>query len=214
MTHWHNRKDVSVYEFLILSQLMKSPAHGYLIASIINDIIGPYARVSHGRLYPLLAKLEQAGLIAVRTEPASTPPGDRQLRVYEITEAGKKRYRVLMMDTTLNPGEYQKLFSLKVCDFAFLTPAERLRLIDHYTHYCQAHMIHLTMQMEEVLQESSSWWPEMDPAGKKAHVERVLRVMQHYIDEWQLEHDWAKSLREMEMAQAHPQEPAQVQNQS
>ncbi|HKF38501.1 MAG TPA: PadR family transcriptional regulator [Ktedonobacteraceae bacterium] len=203
-----------MYEFLILSQLMKNPAHGYLIASIINDIIGPYARISNGRLYPLLAKLEQAGLIAVRTEPASTPPGDRQLRVYEITGAGKKRYRVLMMDTTLNPGEYQKLFSLKVCDFAFLTPAERLRLIDHYTHYCQAHMIHLTMQMEEVLQESSSWWPEMDPAGKKAHVERVLRVMQHYIDEWQLEHDWAKSLREMEMAQAHPQEPAQVQNQS
>ena len=44
-------------------------------------------------------------LVAVRTEPASTPPGDRQLRVYEITEAGKMRYRVLMMDTTLNPGE-------------------------------------------------------------------------------------------------------------
>ncbi len=203
-----------MYEFLILSQLMKNSAHGYLIASIINDIIGPYARISNGRLYPLLAKMEQAGLIAVRTEPASAPPGDRQLRVYEITEAGKKRYRVLMMDTTLNPGEYQKLFSLKVCDFALLTPVERLRLIDHYTHYCQAHIIHLTMQMEEVLQESSSWWPEMDPANKKAHVERVIRVMQHYIEEWQLEHDWAKSLREIEMVQAHPQEQAQLQDQS
>ena len=119
-----------MYEFLILSQLMKNSAHGYLIAKIINDIIGPYARVSNGRLYPLLAKMEQAGLIAVRTEPASAPPGDRQLRVYEITEAGRKRYRVLIMDTTLNPGEYQKLFSLKVCDFAFLDPSERLRLID------------------------------------------------------------------------------------
>src|SRR5947209_4362513 len=109
---------------------MKSSAHGYLIASIINDIIGPYARVSNGRLYPLLAKMEQAGLIAVRTEggrdksgpyaappggrdksgPYAAPPGDRQLRVYEITEAGRKRFRALMMDTSLNPGEYQKLF--------------------------------------------------------------------------------------------------------
>ncbi len=202
-----------MYEFLILSQLMKNSAHGYLIAKIINDIIGPYARVSNGRLYPLLAKMEQAGLIAVRTEPASAPPGDRQLRVYEITEAGRKRYRVLIMDTTLNPGEYQKLFSLKVCDFAFLDPAERLRLVDHYMHYCQAHMIHLTMQMEEVLQESSSWWPEMDPASKKEHIERVIRVMQHYIDEWQLEYDWAKSLREKEIVQAHPQDSAQLQNQ-
>jgi DNA-binding PadR family transcriptional regulator len=193
---------------------MKSAAHGYLIASIINDIIGPYARISNGRLYPLLAKMEQAGLIAVRTEPASAPPGDRQLRVYEITEAGKQRYRALLMDTTLNPGEYQKLFSLKVCDFAFLTPVERLRLIDHYMHYCQAHIIHLTMQMEGVLQESSSWWPEMDPASKKAHIERVLRVMQHYIDEWQLENNWAKSLREKEIAHTHPQDSAQVQNQS
>jgi DNA-binding PadR family transcriptional regulator len=203
-----------VYEFLILSQLMKNAAHGYLIASIINDIIGPYARISNGRLYPLLAKMEQAGLIAVRTEPASAPPGDRQLRVYEITEAGKQRYRALLMDTTLNPGEYQKLFSLKVCDFAFLSPVERLRLIDHYMHYCQAHSIHLTMQMEGVLQESSSWWPEMDPASKKAHIERVLRVMQHYLDGWQLENDWAKSLREKEMAQAHPQDLAPVPNPS
>ncbi len=202
-----------MYEFLILSQLMKNSAHGYLIAKIINDIIGPYARVSNGRLYPLLAKMEQAGLIAVRTEPASAPPGDRQLRVYEITEAGRKRYRVLIMDTTLNPGEYQKLFSLKVCDFAFLSPVERLRLIDHYMHYCQAHMIHLTMQMEEVLQESSSWWPENDPTSNKEHIERVIRVMQHYIDEWQLEYDWAKSLREKEIVQAHPQDSAQLQNQ-
>ena len=203
-----------MYEFLILSQLMKSSAHGYLIASIINDIIGPYARISNGRLYPLLAKMEQTGLIAVRTQPASAPPGDRQLRVYEITEAGKKRFRALMLDTTLNPGDYQKLFSLKVCDFAFLSPVERLRLIDHYMHYCQAHIIHLTVQMEEVLQESSSWWPENDPTSTKTHVERVIRVMQHYIDGWQLEYDWAKNLREKEMAQTLPQASVQVQNQS
>jgi len=193
---------------------MKNSAHGYLIASIINDIIGPYARVSNGRLYPLLAKMEQAGLIAVRTKPASAPPSDRQLRVYEITEAGRKRFRALMIDTTLNPGEYQKLFSLKVCDFAFLDPSERLRLIDHYMHYCQAHIIHLTMQTEEVLQESPLWWPENDPASNKEHIERVIRVMQHYMDEWQLEYDWAKSLREKEMAQAHPQDSAQIQTRS
>lgn len=203
-----------MYEFLILSHLMKNSAHGYLIASIINDIIGPYARLSNGRLYPLLAKLEQAGLIAVRTDPASVPPGDRQLRVYEITEAGRKRWRALMLDTTLNPGEYQKLFPLKVCDFAFLDPSERLRLIDHYMNYCQAHIIHLTMQLEEVLQESPSWWPENDPANNKEHVERVLRVMQHYLDEWQLEYDWAKGLREKEMTRAHSQNPVQLQNQS
>ena len=101
-----------------------------------------------------------------------------------------------------------------MCDFAFLSPVERLRLIDHYMHYCQAHIIHLTVQMEEVLQESSSWWPENDPTSTKTHVERVIRVMQHYIDGWQLEYDWAKNLREKEMAQTLPQASVQVQNQS
>ena len=193
-----------MYEFLILSHLMKNSAHGYLIASIINDIIGPYARLSNGRLYPLLARLEHDGLIAVRTEASSTPPGDRQLRVYEITAAGRLRFRALLLDTTLTPGEYQKLFSLKVCDFAFLDLVERLRLIDHYTSYCQAHIVHLTMELEDVLHESPTWWPEGDPARSREHVERVVRVMQHYLDEWQLEHDWAKSLRAREVDQTLP----------
>jgi DNA-binding PadR family transcriptional regulator len=195
---------MGVYEYLILAHLMRNSAHGYLIAKIINDIIGPYARLSHGRLYPLLAKLEQAGLIAVRTEPAHVPPGDRQLRVYAITEAGRERFRALMLDTTLNPGEYQKMFALKVCDFAFLEPVERLRLIDHYASYCQAHISHLTLQLEEVLQDSPRWWPEMDPATSAEHVERILRVMRHYLDEWQLEHDWTRGLRAKELARAHP----------
>src|SRR5260370_7789901 len=95
-----HRKDVSMYEFLILSQLMKNSAHGYLIAKIINDIIGPYARVSNGRLYPLLAKMEQAGLIPVRTDPASAPPGDRHLRAYHITHPRTKPYPVSTMPTT------------------------------------------------------------------------------------------------------------------
>ncbi len=52
-----------MYELIILSQLMVQPAHGYMIAKIINDMIGPYARISNGRLYPLLSKLEKSGLI-------------------------------------------------------------------------------------------------------------------------------------------------------
>src|SRR5260370_35408309 len=101
---------------------MKNSAHGYLIAKIINDIIGPYARVSNGRVYPRLAKMEQAGLIAFRTEPASAPPGDRQLRVYELTEAGRKRYRLLRRDTNLSPGENQKLASIKEFALPLFSP--------------------------------------------------------------------------------------------
>lgn len=184
-----------MYELIILAHLMWQPAHGYLIAQIINDMIGPYARMSNGRLYPLLAKLEKAGLIAVSHEATPKQQGDRQFRSYVITETGRKRFHDLMMDTTSNPGEYQKLFLQKAASFQFLKPGERLRLIDHYINYCQAHVLHLTAEAEDMLQHTSEWnWP---PARANA----VLDSVQHTIDQWRLELEWAKSLREKELVQ-------------
>ena len=52
-----------MYELIILSLLMRFSLNGYAIAKIANDIIGPWAKVSNGTLYPLLTKLEKAGLI-------------------------------------------------------------------------------------------------------------------------------------------------------
>jgi len=186
-----------MYELIILSQLMLQPAHGYLIASIINDIIGPYARISNGRLYPLLSKLEKSGLIdPVKDTPAVGRQSDRQLRTYKITEAGRKRFHELMMDTTSNPGEYQKIFLQKVSMLEILKPSERLRLIDHYINYCQAHLLHITAEADDLVQRSPDWGPEWGPTRFKA----VLEVMQHMVDQWQVELDWAKSLRERELA--------------
>ena len=66
-----------MYELMILSILMRGTAHGYLIASIINDIIGPYARLSNGRLYPLLSKLEDLGMIVAVDKTGKNVKGDR-----------------------------------------------------------------------------------------------------------------------------------------
>ena len=104
-------KEEELYEFIILAQLMYGHAHGYLIAKIINDMIGPYARLSYGRLYPLMAKMEQNGLIAAESKAPGGQKGDRQMRVYTITDAGRIRFHHLMSDTTSSPGDYQKLFT-------------------------------------------------------------------------------------------------------
>jgi len=45
------------YELIILGTLMVGPFHGYLIAKIMQNILGPYGKISAGRLYPLLTKL-------------------------------------------------------------------------------------------------------------------------------------------------------------
>jgi DNA-binding PadR family transcriptional regulator len=157
-------------------------------------MIGPYAHISNGRLYPLLAKLQQSGLIALRVENTSGQQGDRQLRTYEITDAGRKRFHELMMDTTANPGEYQKFFTQKVSYFSLLKPVERLRLIDHYNNYCQAHILHLQAEAEDMTREFASW----GEAENISWLQDVLNVMQHTVDQWELELQWIKSLREKE----------------
>ncbi len=51
-----------MYELIVLSLLMRFPLHGYLIAQIANDTIGPWAKLSNGTLYPLLTKFRAPGL--------------------------------------------------------------------------------------------------------------------------------------------------------
>jgi DNA-binding PadR family transcriptional regulator len=187
---------MGMYELIILSLLMQWNAHGYLIAKIINDMIGPYAKVSNGRLYPLLAKLEEQGLIETYVETEKALKGDRQHRSYKITEEGRKRFHDLMLDTTSNPGDYQKLFLQKVTVLEFLNPTERLYLVDHYINYCQAHVLHLTAEAEDLVRDVNNWG-----YMRRSQLETTVNVIQHMTDQWRLELEWAKSLREKEMAQ-------------
>jgi DNA-binding PadR family transcriptional regulator len=184
-----------MYELIILSLLIRFPAHGYLIAHIINDMIGPYARMSNGRLYPLLAKLEQDGLIETDDEGEHVQRSERNSRWYHITESGRKRFHALMMDTTSNPGEYQRIFVLKVAVLYFLTPTERLYLIDHYSNYCQAHVLHLTAEGEDLATGNYHHYP-----GDDQVLPAILDVMKHMADQWRQEVEWALRLRTAEVA--------------
>ena len=186
-----------MYELIILSLLMREPIHGYLISKIINDIIGPVAKVSHGWLYPRLAKLEKEGLIVASLEGDAGKQGERQLRTYQITEDGRKRFYQLMMDTTSNPGEYSKFFWQKVSFLAYLHPAERLHLIDHYINYCQTHILHLKAQAKNLV-EGEVQYHAMD----LTQLEATLHILRRSTSHWQVDLEYASSLREKEMALA------------
>ncbi len=184
-----------MYELIILSRLMVQPSHGYLIAQILNDMIGPYAKVSNGRLYPLLAKLEQQGLIAAYDEASGTNGNGRKVRSYAITEAGRKRWHQLMMDTTSNPGEYSKFFLSKSPYLRLLSSTDRQSLLDHYVHYSEAHVIHLKAEAEGLR--------NLPPGIEEAdYLNAALNTVEHMVAQWQLELAWGRSLRESEMAPA------------
>jgi DNA-binding PadR family transcriptional regulator len=192
-----------MYELMILSFLMRGPKHGYLIAKIINDIIGPFAKVSNGRLYPLLAKLEAEGLI-VPVEDAAE--GERRQRAFHITEAGRQRFHQLMMDTTSNPGDYDKLFWSKVQFFEYLQPAEQLHLIDHYINYCQTHIFYLTSEMSGLAREA----PEKGYLTPY-QLELTLATMQHLQNRWRWELEQAKEWRARYVAHLEGLEPTSSQ---
>ena len=186
-----------MYELIILSLLMREPIHGYLISKIINDIIGPIAKVSHGWLYPRLAKLEQEGLIATSSEGEEVKKGERQLRTYQITEKGQKRFHELMMDTSSNPGEYSKFFWQKVSFLEYLHPAERLHLIDHYLNYCQTHILHLKDQAKNLVEGKVQYY-----ALDISQLEATLHVLRRSTSHWQVDLEYANNLREKEMTLA------------
>ena len=191
-----------MYELIILSLLMRGPVHGYLIAKIINDMIGPAARISHGWLYPRLSKLEQEGLIVASSEAKQEQQGERQLRTYEITDAGRKRFRQLMLNTTSNPGEYARFFWQKVCYLEYMHPAERLHLIDHYINYCQTHILHLKAQAKKLVEGETQY-----QVMSLAQLEATLHVLRRSTSQWQVDLEYASSLREKEMTRALTEAP-------
>jgi DNA-binding PadR family transcriptional regulator len=179
-----------MYEFVVLAHLMRGPMHGYLIAKIISDMSGPYIRVSNGTIYPALNKLEQQGLIAVETPLPATQPGDREPRVYRITEIGRQRFYDLMLDTNSHQKAYQEIFLQKTGFFAFITLEERLRLIDHYIHYCQGYILYEQAEIDDLLKRVK---PSEQTVWKR---EDMVEAMQHILERWQLELAWAQRLRE------------------
>src|SRR5690348_14156620 len=152
-----------MYELLVLALLMRWPLHAYFIADITNSIIGPWEKISRGSLSGLLAKLEGRVMIEPG-DPALVPfPPTRSARVFAITAVGRERFFHLMMDTTSNPGNYQRIFRLKALHLEFLPPEDQLFLVDHYLYYCQtgAHYMHgeaEDMRKSATKRETASEW--------------------------------------------------------
>ena len=179
-----------MYELIILSLLMRFPLHGYLVAKIANDMIGPWAKISNGTLYPLLGKLEQGELITRVNGEAEGAKNEQQARTFMITDAGRERFYQLMRDTTSNIGDYQRVFQLKMQYMDLLPIRERQYLLNHYVHYCQATILHIKTEAENLQHELTGSY------GRESFKELALNAMQHRANMWQAEMDWTMRLRE------------------
>jgi DNA-binding PadR family transcriptional regulator len=170
-----------MYELIILSLLCRGAVHGYLISSVIDDVVGPFARASNGRIYPLLSKLEEDGLITVDHE--ETSDGGRVSRTFEISATGRVRFRQLMMDTASSPREYRDLFAFKVTAFDQIESADRVALLQHYIEFARAHVRHLEAQGRDLA--------EATYGHSKPQRARFANVFEHLVGSWEREATWA-----------------------
>jgi len=78
-------------DLLILRTLALGANHGWGIQQRIRQVSGEALAVSQGSLYPVLHRLEAAGLLS---SEMSTSENNRKARIYSITAAGRRRLTV------------------------------------------------------------------------------------------------------------------------
>jgi DNA-binding PadR family transcriptional regulator len=178
-----------MYELIILSLLMRSKTHGYVIAGVINDVIGPFARASNSRIYPLLTQLEERGLIAVHGE--ATSDGGRVARAFSITKQGRVRFRELMLDRSSSPREYRDVFAFKAAALDLIEREDRVHVLEHYVEFARAHVRHLTEQGNDLAEATDYGHSEEQRA-------RFSSVFGHLVAVWQREADWATGMLDAE----------------
>ncbi len=74
-------------DMLILRTLIMGPAHGHMIAHVIEHTSENALEVEQGSLYPALHRLEDRGLLSSRW---GLSENNRKAKFYQLTPAGKR----------------------------------------------------------------------------------------------------------------------------
>src|SRR5216683_7737375 len=74
-------------DMIVLAALTAGPAHGYAVIEAIRRRSAGAFDLPEGTIYPVLHRLEQAGLLASRWVTAES---GRRRRVYTMTKRGKR----------------------------------------------------------------------------------------------------------------------------
>ena len=148
---------------------MVQPLHGYLLHEIINMILGPFHRLSWGTLYPLIRRLEHEGFIASQVQkrrkgPLQVERGPAR-KVYTLTETGRARFLALMLDPGDYNPDYPNLFAMKFTKFGYLTPSQRLAVLEHYRTFLLTLRDHYRTVGSQV-----------------EHNPEILEIERHYIE--------------------------------
>ncbi|HEV2656049.1 MAG TPA: PadR family transcriptional regulator [Ktedonobacteraceae bacterium] len=182
------RQPNPVYELFVLGELMVQPLYGYVLHEIVNKILGPFHRLSWGTIYPLIRRLEQEGFLTSQVQKRregflQTERGPLR-KVYSLTEVGHGRFFALMLAHGDYNPDYPDLFAMKFTKFGYLTPAQRLAILEHYRTFLLISRDHYREVGNQVLHN-----PEI------IEIERpyVLRLVEGRVGTLEKELSWLDS---------------------
>lgn len=172
----------------------KGPASGYALTRAFSDTLSHVWSAKHSQVYPELARMADAGLIAVEDE------GPRGRKRYSVTDAGREELRHWLTDV-----EPSRTVRNETALRAFLMPtlgpepAARLARTEE-TYY---------RQRAEQLGELRAMLTAVDPPLFGSYAAELGVRISHAIADWA---QWAAE--QMESEEDPPQDPPQDPSQS
>jgi hypothetical protein len=100
-----------------------------------------------------------------------------------------------MIDTTSNQGTYQRLFRIKALNLEYVSPKDRLSLVDHYLSYCQMGLRYQQAEAQDFMTN-----PIKHQSVSSFYSTAALDLMDMVSKQWQLELAWGQRLREQVIA--------------
>lgn len=118
---------MSTMKYAFLSLLAREPLSGYDIKQQLNGRVSFFYKLSNNQLYPVLTKLEEEGLIRMKSyEQESNRPARK---VYQITEQGIESLKAWVAEPE-DAGAWDD-FMLKQYNSWLLAPETMIQLLEN-----------------------------------------------------------------------------------
>lgn len=124
-----------IYELFVLGELMVQPMSGSFLHETARRMLGPFRPLSWGIISPLLRRLEQQGLVTSLIEQRRVGERGQPPRSYTLTPAGRERFLSLLLTPSAYSRDTPEEFVIKLTKFQFLTPAQRVTILEWYRSY-------------------------------------------------------------------------------
>jgi DNA-binding PadR family transcriptional regulator len=132
--------------FYILTVLYEGPIHGYKLITRFRKVLGK--EISPSLVYPFLQRLEKLGFVSYTLKPV----GDKQRKIYELTNEGKVLCRRLfkrfanLVSTAIEPN----LTTCLHCGCKVYEGGHRETINGRETVFCCVHCANSYKKIEEL----------------------------------------------------------------